>query len=1273
MSAILSVKDLIKQSESSVMTPFINDSSDDSQPAPKSRTPKKPPPPLSPHTPENTPPPLSRHTPDNLPPPTMDIRSADERQIQPADLFQEDLKLTSKSTNDNKSTPQQKFDYLVNYFYNLNPFVYTHSSNYELEVRYGTRGIKPLSRTDYDNVIKKLKSFGFTCINPTGEYSLRMSNEFVNSNTGKFKLSDIRVEINGLHNIQKYCKTNDLKSLYNFDVTSTNFLRKHLVQTQQKELLFPVNFDEFNFRVSLNTETKVAAGLQQFILDSWKKTKKNYRYLNRVTFTHENYPCKVDITIAKYADKHSKKIGNFIKEEMVTTYNVDESNVFNNNEVFEIEIEVDNTQIGPSTPFDSPKLVLDAIKKVIKFILSGLQSTNFPISYPEQKTVLQSYMKMIWQNEYDGKKYISSKYFIGPNSRTLQLTNIAPIKDSMDNQNITKDYVVTEKADGQRHLMYINQDGKVYLITTSMSVIFTGAKTVNKDCFNCLLDGELILCNKLGEFINLFTAFDIYYYTNHDVRGLSFMLLENEKDIYKSRYQILKLVTSTINLTSILDIKSTSKNVMNTLKEQNQLLSPIKMTCKQFYPYSKKQSIFNACNEILSKVDESRFDYETDGLIFTHAYFGVGSDKIGEPGPKKRVRWDYSFKWKPPKFNTIDFLVTTLKTASGSEIIKPVFEAGTNTELSSQLSEYKIIELRCGFNPKFDGYINPCQDIIDDKLPDFSDAKNYSNDYFPMRFYPTDPYDANAGLCKIMLRTDDTGVKQMFSEENEVFNDNTIVEFSYDQDKENEWRWIPLRVRHDKTHELRQGEKQFGNAYETCNNNWNSIHNPVTENMIRTGENIPDLFVSEDKYYNTPSGKFKTEGMKNFHNLFVKRLLISSVSKQGDTLIDFSCGKAGDLAKWIEARLSFVFGIDISKDNLENRINGACTRFLNSKKENKYMPGALFANGNSSLNIKNGSALLNDKAKQITSAIFGIGKKDEARLGKGVFKHFGIGSNGFNIASSQFSLHYFFETPETLQGFIRNVSECTKLNGYFIGCAYDGKKVFGLLNKIKTGESIQIVDDGKKIWEIVKGYGSDTFEDDSSSIGYKIDVYQESINQLITEYLINFDYFNRIMELYGLTIISKEEATELGLPNGTGMFEELFNLMLGKIEQNKFIKKNYGKAENMTSFEKKISFLNRYFVYKKIREVNTEKVQLELSEYSEIQQQLNKSATSRVLDRTTKSVPGEATISAPKLKKISKKITLVQATESHGIPDTGTVKEKSVKSVKKPKLIIQED
>ena len=49
------------------------------------------------------------------------------------------------------------------------------------------------------------------------------------------------------------------------------------------------------------------------------------------------------------------------------------------------------------------------------------------------------------------------------------------------------------------------------------------------------------------------------------------------------------------------------------------------------------------------------FDYETDGLIFTPSNLGVGVSNKGDKPANKKVTWTHSFKWKPPKYNTIDF------------------------------------------------------------------------------------------------------------------------------------------------------------------------------------------------------------------------------------------------------------------------------------------------------------------------------------------------------------------------------------------------------------------------------------------------------------------------------------------------------------------------------------------------------------------------------------------------------------------------------------------
>jgi hypothetical protein len=1165
------------------------------------------------------------------------------------------------------SAPQIRFEKIVEEFYNIKPFNYD-SKNAELEVRFGTRGIQPLTKNDYDNVIQKIKSYGFNTTDQGGLYSLRIQNEFIEPHSGKLILSPIRTEIEGLLNIQNYCNNNNISEILKSSGI-VKFTKKSNVFNKHGEKIWPVNFDDFNFRVSFQNEDDLRPnkGAAFYIIDKWKESKKTFRYLNRVTFKHKDYPILVDISIVK-SSEYNKRY-----------YSTEDSKIFTRPETYEIELEVDNSKIGVGTNFSNPKSILTAIKKVIKFVLSGLQGTNFPISYPEQKDVINTYMSLLYKDKHDPKKWVNSSNFIGPNSVTLQLSNITPIDENSVEPNIRDNFVVTDKADGARHLMYIDNKGKIYLINTNMNVIFTGAKSVEKEYFNSILDGELIYHDKSGKFINLYAAFDIYFFNKNDVRSLTFMPYEKNKEPEKCRYAHLKNLIDNLNPISIEQSNpesSASKSLVEKFRQSKEIISPIRIECKKFY---KEENIFSACNNILSRVKNQLLEYNTDGLIFTPAFLGVGSNKIGESGPIKKVTWRHSFKWKPPYFNTVDFLVTTIKN-NGEDKISSLYEDGLNVSISDQITEYKTIQLRCSFDEGKHGYINPCQDIIDDKLPDykhFMDDKK-TNNTKPVQFYPTEPYDPEAGITKIILRNNNllNNSKKMFTEEDEVFEDNTIVEFRYDMSLEKGWRWIPLRMRYDKTRKMLSGKNEFGNSYDTAESNWKSIHFPVTEEMICSGLNIPSSSINSDKYYNGNNSRdFKTESMKNFHNLFVKKLLIKSVSKYGETLIDFACGKAGDLPKWIESKLSFVFGIDLSKDNLENRLNGACARYLNARKINKNMPYALFVNGNSSQNIRNGSALLNDKAIQITNAVFGNGSKENNSVGPGVSRHFGKGQEGFNISSCQFAMHYFFKTPDILQGFLRNISECTKYNGYFIGTAYDGKTVFDLLKKKMPGENIQIFAGDTKIWEVIKSYDHDKFLDDSSSIGYRIDVFQESINQSIPEYLINFNYLERIMLNYGFKIIDVEEANSIGLPQGCGFFSELFDKMENEIFKNKFKANDYENAPNMTYFEKKISFLNKFFVFKKInKHVNAEQVQLELSEYNEIDVVINTKDTYAAVDIAKEEIKQSSNYS--KIKKLNKKLILVPGTEAIELVEV--VKAKSVKPPKsavskKVKLIIEEE
>jgi hypothetical protein len=312
------------------------------------------------------------------------------------------------------------------------------------------------------------------------------------------------------------------------------------------------------------------------------------------------------------------------------------------------------------------------------------------------------------------------------------------------------------------------------------------------------------------------------------------------------------------------------------VEKKNPTHSPeLRVKCKTFYCTSKSNTIFTACSKILSMTEknDALFEYNTDGLIFTPCDMAVGAKRAGgQTGPLYKSTWENSFKWKPPEFNTIDFLVSIQKDKTGKEKVHSVFQDGRNLQGVQSVTQYKTLVLMCGFDVNKHGFINPCQDILNDKLPSPSDVDNEST-YKPMPFQPTNPSDENACYANILLKEDGSKL-QMMTEEGEYFTESTIVEFKYVDTNLPGWKWVPIRVRYDKTAELRAGLKNYGNAYHVANNNWHSIHHPITEDMISTGNNIPEFIEGDDVYYNRSGEKTVTQPLRDFHNMFVKKNLI---------------------------------------------------------------------------------------------------------------------------------------------------------------------------------------------------------------------------------------------------------------------------------------------------------------------------------------------------------------------------------------------------------------
>ena len=75
------------------------------------------------------------------------------------------------------------------------------------------------------------------------------------------------------------------------------------------KILFPINFNDFQFRVNYKTERDLTPENADMIkpeilqlFDSWRDNRKIFRFIKRYTFQHENtnkYPFKFDLSVVK--------------------------------------------------------------------------------------------------------------------------------------------------------------------------------------------------------------------------------------------------------------------------------------------------------------------------------------------------------------------------------------------------------------------------------------------------------------------------------------------------------------------------------------------------------------------------------------------------------------------------------------------------------------------------------------------------------------------------------------------------------------------------------------------------------------------------------------------------------------------------------------------------------------------------------------------------------------------------------------------------------------
>ena len=378
--------------------------------------------------------------------------------------------------------------------------------------------------------------------------------------------------------------------------------------------------------------------------------------------------------------------------------------------------------------------------------------------------------------------------------------------------------------------------------------------------------------------------------------------------------------------------------------------------------------------------------------------------------------------------------------------------------------------------------------------------------------------------------------------------------------------------------------------------------------MIRTGseqpndkearELIKDTGAISKKYYDRKAPKediMKVRGVRDFHNKWVKdEVLYGSFFKLGvgKTLIDVAVGKAGDLQRWRRGKAAFVLGLDAAGENIRDSKNGAYERYMETLVRNgkENTPTCVFVIGESQKRYIDGTAGATDEEKDILRSVFGkvspqgaippyIDQQAAGRL-----------RNGVDGITCQFALHYFFETEDSFNGLLQNISDNLKIGGYFFGTAFDGGRVFQLLRGLPEGGQRSGVDNTSVLWTITKRFSIDEIPTGKDGFGLAIDVEFISIGTSQMEYLVPFDLLVNKMKTIGLELLEEEDLIAMGLGTSSGTFDVSYDAA-----------KKAGKQYQMIEAVKQFSFLNRWFIFKRtsqgsgvtVEEVKEEQVKTE--------------------------------------------------------------------------------
>ena len=985
-----------------------------------------------------------------------------------------------------------------------------------------------LDLTGWQDIIQYLRSLGMRENPQIVRLNICLSN-------------DIRFTLEGAGVIQAFCRDN---KIHNKPYTA--MLKENITDA------VPVEFDAYAARAKLKRELPLAADDMRVkdALARWDQLAKLYRQIQRFEFVAPGgMGLRFDVSL--------------VREGRGRTYQ--ESRITMAPAKYEAEVEL-TADRGATPDTVAPALLL----KGLGWLLQGRQRSFVLVSKTGVEAVHSTLRSMFGgggasggrrRGGSNGTGRDSTFRYPGPQPATLERSNMSKTPEpGIPNLTATPGgYNVTDKADGLRCMLYVAENGKIFLVDGGGRVYATGKQAPDKKLAGIALDGEWIQRNRRSEPVSHYYAFDILARAGGDttVTGMPFMIAGEMTGSAASantrQAALAEAVTALVgSVQGVRGVPSTAN---------------LQIGMKSFRAVAPGGDFYREA--VAAVLENSRSaPYNTDGLIFT---------PNSAPLPLGQRSWAAQLKWKPPAENTIDFLVIVDKERDAKGAPTAVDAVGTKyREDAGHTVRFKTLRLFVG-SSRDGAYADPRTTILGGgALPTSTEEGAWR----PVEFRPTEPRDPMASVCYIALGegnadpagataaataldTDSTIIRT--TRTGDVIQSDMIVEMAYHPDRAPGWRWEPVRVRHDKTERLRGGATSGTmNADWVSNSIWTTMHNPITEDAIQTGivtecvapPTIVAAAVTGGGRRAPARDLLKVQCMMNFHEDGIKRnMLLKPVLRPGSTLCDLGMGRAKDIHKWIAEGVSYVFGCDLAAANLNDPEDGAYRRLLDkmvSLGGRDRVPPMTFVQA--------------DMARRLTTGEAGLTPEDQAMLVR-EFSAGGPGAAGYDVGSCMFAIHTMFRDENTLAGFLMNLADTVKVGGYFVGCCMDGDAAAKMLH---TQNSVTGRDGAADVWMMTKRYGSaigSSVPPSAVGLGLAVDVDFLSIGETHTEYLVSWAYLQSMLATAGIELLTASECTELGLPASSQMFGETWAAT--------------GERWAMSDAMKRLSFLNRWFVFKR--------------------------------------------------------------------------------------------